>query len=295
MSASGSETINNVVLIPCKGLTEKMKPRIEAILLSRVPRYLKGFELPSPKARFSIELVVDDDCEVCPVAIEVFTELAALFPENVELKIYNASYVEPPFDITATPATRINNVVRFYGIPVDDEKLRKYLHTYVTEAYVRTHPRLQELLTRLQSFAEKHGYYRNPNDTQFMYLIAKLLKNIDLYGYPFCPCRPLRKVAGATPERIYELNKDKVCPCIYVYSDIQRYGHCLCGLFWSREAFEKYVSERLARYGWMIEEIAKIEKVLPELRKRIIGGRARPLLESIINKLQHIYVSLDEE
>jgi len=282
-------------LIPPKGILENLKPVVVEKFNGGDLKYIgNGFGLPSDKMTFNIECVVDDDCEICPTAVEILAELAARF-RNVVVKVYNITYTKSPFEpITATPAFRINGKVKFSGIPLDPEGINLYFSEFLKEAYVSTHPKLDWLLDRIRRFAEIHGYKRNPNDVAYMNLVYKLLKNIDDYGYPYCPCRPLKKKLGMSKEEIYELNKDKVCPCIYAPMDIKKRGYCLCALFWTKEKVDEYIRKRLEKYGWILNEIDKIQKGLEELKKRVISGRGKILAESIINKLQEIYVSLPE-
>ena len=288
------EVIGRVHLIPPKGILAELKPVVLEKFSGGEFKYISdNFRLPS-RMKFEIEAVVDDDCDVCPAAVELLSELAAKF-ENVTAKVYNITYVKSPFEpITATPTFRINGKVRFTGIPLDPDNINKYFSEFLKEAYVTTHPKLQWLIDRIRRYAEIHGYKRNPNNVAYMNLVYRLLRNIDKYGYPYCPCRPLRKVAGATPKQIYELNKDKVCPCIYAPMDIKKKGMCLCRLLWTKEKVDEYIRERLKKYGWIIGEIDQVKKALEELKKRVVSGRGRALAESIISKLQEIYVSLPD-
>ena len=279
-------------LIPPRGILERLKPTILGKFGGECCKYV-DFELPSSKARFLVETVVDDTCEVCPVAIEIVSELAAKF-ENVVVKIYNVSYVQSPFKFKATPAFRINEKVRFTGIPLDPSEIPKYFFEQLKEAYIVTHPKIAWLIERLRRFGETYGYTRHPNETAYGNILYKLLKNLDEYGYPFCPCRPLKLVEGATQQQIYEMNKDKVCPCPYAHTDIKKYGHCLCGLFWTREKAGEYVKKRLQQYGWIIGEIETIQKQLEELKKRVVSGRGKQLAETIPHKIQEIYLTLPD-
>jgi len=288
------EVIGRVHLIPPKGILAELKPVVLEKFNGGEFRFINDdFKLPSNKMTFEIEAVVDDDCEVCPAAIEMLSELAAKF-ENVVAKVYNITYIESPFPVTATPAFRINGKVRFTGIPLDPDGVNRYLTEFLKEAYIVAHPKLQWLIDRIRNYAEMHGYRRNPNDVAYMNLVYKLLKNIDEYGHPYCPCRPLKKKPGMSLEEIYELNRDKVCPCIYVPMDIKSKGYCLCGLFWTKEKVDEYIKKRLEKYGWIVKEIEQVKQALEELKKRVVSGRGRVLAESLINKLQEIYVSLPD-
>jgi len=284
-----------VYLIPPRGILEQLKSIVTEKFNGGEFKYvLNNFMIPSTKATFEIEAVVDDECEICPTAVELLSELSARY-KNIISKVYNITYISPPFEpITATPTFRINGKIRFTGIPLDPESMNKYISEFLKEAYVSTHPKLQWLTDRIRDYAESHGYKRNPNDVAYMNLIYKLLKNLDDYGYPYCPCRPLKKNPGMNSEEIYELNKDKICPCVYAQMDIARQGHCLCGLFWTKEKVDEYIRMRLEKYGWIIDDIESIESALEELKKRVVSGRSKVLVESIINKLQDIYVSLPD-
>ncbi|RLF08533.1 MAG: hypothetical protein DRJ60_00280, partial [Thermoprotei archaeon] len=263
-----AEVIGRVHLIPPRGILAELKPVVLRKFNGGEFKYIDGsFRLPSDKMKFEIEAVVDDDCNVCPVAVELLSELAAKF-ENVIAKVYNITYVKSPFEpITATPTFRINGKVRFTGIPLDPDGINRYFSEFLKEAYIVSHPKLQWLVDRIRRYAEMHGYRRNPNDVAYMNLVYKLLKNIDEYGHPYCPCRPLKKKPGMSPEKIYELNKDKICPCMYAPMDIKSKGHCLCGLFWTKEKVDEYIRKRLEKYGWILNEIEQVQKALEELKK----------------------------
>ena len=281
-------------LIPPKGILLELKPVIESKFNGGEFKFITdGFKLPSDRVTFEIETVVDDDCEICPAAVELISELAAKF-ENVIAKVYNITYIESPFPVSATPAFRINGRIRFSGIPLDPDSIKRYFTEFLKEAYVVSHPKLEWLISRIKTFAETYGYRRNPNDIAYLNIVYKLLKNIDEYGYPFCPCRPIKKQPGMTSEQIYALNKNKVCPCIYAHTDIKTKGHCLCGLYWSKEKVEEYINMRLQKYGWLIKEVENVQKALDELKKRVVSGRGRVLAESLINKLQEIYAYLPD-
>jgi len=285
---------NRVFLIPPKGVLEKVKHAILARFGSGEKKFVESLEVPCYRPML-IELVVDDNCGVCPMAIEFVVELAASC-NFITVKIYNMSYVEPPFPIQATPTFRVNERVLWVGIPIAGDF--KVIEEYLKEAYVETHPELEKLIERLKQFAELHNLFRNPNDDQFKQLLYKLLVNIDRYGYPYCPCRPIKiPKPSASKEEVYELNKDKVCPCIYALTDVKLHGHCLCGLFWSKEAVDRYINGRATKYGYALKAIEDVEKVYSyrELRIRVLTGGARKYLESWIRKLEELYMMLSED
>ena len=279
---------DRVYLIPPRGLLEKAKRVILEKLNSGVLKYLSDIEIPCSRSML-VELVVDDECEICPVAVEIIGELIAKC-DKVVSKIYNISYVKEPFNISATPTFRVNGRVTWIGVPTGDMSI---FSDMLIEAYIRTHPDLEKLILKLKSFAEQYEFSRCPNETIYKKLLYKLLSNIDKYGYPYCPCRPLK--VAATTQEILELNRDKICPCIYAVTDVKLKGRCLCGLFWSKSEIDKYISERSEKYKSIIAEIDSIGEDLRELKIRVITGGSKRFLEAVIRRLERLYFYLPED
>jgi ferredoxin-thioredoxin reductase catalytic subunit len=291
-----TEAIDRIVLIPPKGILEKSKGVILKKLNGGEKMWVKGIEIPCTQSFSLVEVVVDDTCEVCPMAIEFVSELVAVCP-YVNVKLYNISYVDSPFPVKVTPTFRINGSYIFEGMPIS-EAYNKVLEEYLKEAYIRTHPQLEELLSRVQAFAKANNLYRVPNTTAFKRLLYKLLMNIDRYGYPYCPCRPLKiPKPDATKEEIYELNKDKVCPCTYALTDVKLHGHCTCGLFWSKEAVDKYIAGREQSYAYVLKKIGELSKTFTfkELATRMLTGESRKYLEAWIRALEELYTLIPED
>ena len=82
----------------------------------------------------------------------------------------------------------------------------------------------------LKKFAPARGLIFNPDESVVLPLVEGLLKNMNRYGFPTCPCR---LACGD-----FHLIKDIVCPCEYAEPDIEQFGQCYCGLYVS-EAFAK--------------------------------------------------------
>jgi ferredoxin-thioredoxin reductase catalytic subunit len=291
-----AEPVNGrLYLVPGRGLLERMKPVILGKLNGGEKAYAKGLDIPRYRPIF-VELVVEDDCGACPLAVEFVSELVAGF-ENVSAAIYNATYVEPPFEVDATPAFRVNGKVSWTGVPLTGDF--SFVEELFKEAYVRAHPELPKLLERLRTFAEANKLVRHPNTTQFKSIVYKLLVNLDRYGRPYCPCRPLTQSQrpGATREVDHELNKDKECPCVHAAREARERGHCLCGLFWSKEAAERYVRERAEKYAHAIKAIEEVERAfsLSELKARVVTGESRRYLEAMMRGLEKVYALLPED
>jgi ferredoxin-thioredoxin reductase catalytic subunit len=291
-----AEPVNGrLYLVPGRGLLERMRPVILGKLNGGEKAYAKGLDIPRYRPIF-VELVVEDDCGACPLAVEFVSELVAGF-ENVSAAIYNATYVEPPFEVDATPAFRVNGRVSWTGVPLTGDF--SFVEELFKEAYVRAHPELPKLLERLRTFAEANNLVRHPNTSQFKSIVYKLLVNLDRYGRPYCPCRPLTQSQrlGATREVDHELNKDKECPCVHAAREARERGHCLCGLFWSKEAVERYVRERAEKYAHAIKAIEEVERAfsLSELKARVVTGESRRYLEAMMRGLERVYALLPED
>lgn len=70
----------------------------------------------------------------------------------------------------------------------------------------------------LQQVAINHGWNLNPNEKIVQTVLNGLNKNIEKYGFPYCPCR-IQKIF------------DFICPCIYANNEINGNGSCKCHLF----------------------------------------------------------------
>lgn len=74
-----------------------------------------------------------------------------------------------------------------------------------------------------EEYAENSGFKVNPDKETVSKLIKGLLNNESKHGARYCPCR---RVTGNKEE-----DKDKICPCKWHKEEIEKQGHCLCGLF----------------------------------------------------------------
>jgi ferredoxin-thioredoxin reductase catalytic chain len=93
---------------------------------------------------------------------------------------------------------------------------------------------LDSVRKRAENDAKTNGYYLAPDRDLLQDLLLGLLKNEERYGYPSCPCR-------LASEKL-ELDRDIICPCDYRDPDVAEYGQCYCGLYVSKEVYEKKTS-----------------------------------------------------
>jgi len=82
---------------------------------------------------------------------------------------------------------------------------------------------VKKLIQEYEEYAEKNGFKLNPNRKAVEGLVQRLLENEKKYGARYCPCR---RITG-NPEE----DNPKICPCKWHREEIERDGHCHCGLF----------------------------------------------------------------
>lgn len=83
--------------------------------------------------------------------------------------------------------------------------------------------KIEEIIKGYKEYAQKNGFRLNPDRDVVENLVAGLLANEKKYGKRYCPCR---RVSGNQEE-----DRPKICPCAYHRAEIEKDGHCYCGLF----------------------------------------------------------------
>jgi len=82
---------------------------------------------------------------------------------------------------------------------------------------------IDRVIKEYEEYAKKNGFKLNPNREIVERLIKGLLENEKKYGARYCPCR---RVIGNQDE-----DRPKICPCVWHRAEIEKKGHCFCGLF----------------------------------------------------------------
>ncbi len=83
--------------------------------------------------------------------------------------------------------------------------------------------KIDQIIKNYEGYAQKNGFKLNPDRKVVEKLVAGLLANEKKYGARYCPCR---RVTGDKEE-----DQPKICPCKWHREEIERDGHCFCGLF----------------------------------------------------------------
>ncbi len=82
---------------------------------------------------------------------------------------------------------------------------------------------IQDLKEKSKKYADSVGIALNPDEKIVDTIIKGLLRNKEVKGNIYCPCR---LVTGNK-----EKDKEIVCPCVYHRGEIELQGKCHCQLF----------------------------------------------------------------
>ncbi|HJJ42764.1 MAG TPA: ferredoxin:thioredoxin reductase [Methanocorpusculum sp.] len=81
----------------------------------------------------------------------------------------------------------------------------------------------EKIRPSIEKIAIKKGWFLNNNKDVADSTIEGLARNRLIYGKRFCPCR--------IPTGNEEADKIYLCPCRDSGSDIEKFGHCHCHLY----------------------------------------------------------------
>lgn len=87
-----------------------------------------------------------------------------------------------------------------------------------------------ELMAVLKENVKSKNYFFSKDEPFVKQLMDGLFENLRRYGYASCPCR--------LGTGIYKKDEDIICPCVYMESDIDKYGACFCALYVSADVYE---------------------------------------------------------
>jgi ferredoxin-thioredoxin reductase catalytic chain len=80
-----------------------------------------------------------------------------------------------------------------------------------------------DLIKKSKEYADSVGIKLNPNEKIVQGIVKGLLRNKELKGDIYCPCR---LVTGNK-----EKDKEIACPCVFHRGEIELQGKCHCQLF----------------------------------------------------------------
>ena len=180
-------------------------------------------------------------CQPCLILSPILEKVAEEFKEKIILAKVNleeARGVAQKLGIDRIPIVVLfkegKPVSGFIGVrpePVVRELLNKMLEDTedrekiedYNPPFTSSQALLGPLVKGYQEYAEKNGFKLNPNREVVERLIKGMLENEKKFGQRYCPCR---RITG-NPEE----DKGKICPCQWHREEIEKDGHCFCGLF----------------------------------------------------------------
>ena len=98
--------------------------------------------------------------------------------------------------------------------------LKEWLEDFLKTSLVSP---VEKLIGEYEDYAKKNGFKLNPDREVVRKLVTGILENEKKYGQKYCPCR---RIVGKPEE-----DRSKICPCIWHKEEIEKDGHCFCGLF----------------------------------------------------------------
>jgi ferredoxin-thioredoxin reductase catalytic subunit len=85
----------------------------------------------------------------------------------------------------------------------------------------------EELRKDTEEYAQKAGIKVNPDEKAVEVIFKGLLKNKEMHGEVYCPCRIV------TGDK--EKDKEIICPCVFHRGEVEVEGHCKCLLFFGEK------------------------------------------------------------
>ncbi|MBN1167078.1 MAG: ferredoxin:thioredoxin reductase [Methanospirillaceae archaeon] len=80
---------------------------------------------------------------------------------------------------------------------------------------------------KTREYADENGFFLNHDPKALETVLKGLVRNLEKYGEPYCPCR--------IRTGDHEKDKDIICPCVFHKDEIRDQGRCHCNLFFSTE------------------------------------------------------------
>jgi ferredoxin-thioredoxin reductase catalytic subunit len=110
---------------------------------------------------------------------------------------------------------------------IDDKKEGKSFY-YYNDGKIKSEVsylggKKQGLTKEYEEYAAENGFSLNPQRKIVEGIVKSLLERDEQCGQRYCPCR---RITGDKEE-----DKKIICPCVFHLAEIEKDGHCHCGLF----------------------------------------------------------------
>jgi thioredoxin 1 len=165
-------------------------------------------------------------CPPCSMLAPILENIEKDFGEKVwflKMNVDSIPLTSQKLGIDKIPAVMIfkNGEVEtgFIGLRPEIE-IRKWLEDFLKD---NSNDEVEQLIREYEDYAKENGFRLNPDREIVKKLVAGIIANKKKYGEGYCPCR---RVTGNAVE-----DRSKICPCSWHREEIEKDGHCLCGLF----------------------------------------------------------------
>lgn len=167
-------------------------------------------------------------CTPCFVLTPILEKVVQEYEDKLILAKVNLD--EAPLTAQKYGIERIPTVILFkWGKPINaflgvrpEPVVRQWLEEN-QKAVNQVMKKIEGIIKNYQDYAQKNGFRLNPDRKTVEKLVAGLLANEKRWGAKYCPCR---RITGNKEE-----DRPKICPCQWHREEIEKDGHCFCGLF----------------------------------------------------------------
>lgn len=165
-------------------------------------------------------------CPPCATLTPILEKIEEAFKERIifaKVNVDLAPKTSQKFRINPIPTVILfkngKPVSGFVGVR-PEALIRDWLENVLKE---NGKDKIGKLVKEYEEYAQKNGFKLNPNKKVVEGVIKGLLEREKKFGFRYCPCR---RATGNKEE-----DSKIICPCSYHRQEIERDGHCLCGLF----------------------------------------------------------------
>ncbi len=179
-------------------------------------------------------------CSPCSVLTPILEKIAEDLKEKIiliKVDLDNIPLIAQKFGIDRIPTVVLfkkgKPISGFVGLKIEGD-IKEWLENTMKENEISavnplpsaddTSKKIEELNKWYANYAKENGFNLNPNEEIVQRLMRGLLENEKKHGQRYCPCR---RVTGNK-----EVDAKSVCPCYYHREELEKNGHCFCGLFW---------------------------------------------------------------
>lgn len=179
--------------------------------------------------KLAVPILIDfftEWCPPCSLLAPILESIEKDFKDRVEFLKINLNAIPvtaQKFGIDKIPTVIIfkngEPVTGFVGLR-PEAAIREWLEDFLKASSVGS---VEKLIGEYEEYAKKNGFKLNPDKEIIEKLVTGILGNEKKYGQKYCPCR---RIVGSPEE-----DRPKICPCQWHKEEIEKDGHCLCGLF----------------------------------------------------------------